>query len=315
MNGHSSLMTNHDVAIVGEIYIDHIFTGFDRWPQPGEEAFATHYTREVGGGAAITACALGRLGRSVNLIGVIGADDAGWIEDRLRGFNVATAGLERVDGSTGVTVSISMQGERSFFSHVGENKKLRAVLQSAAVLATLRQSRHVHFAMPLDRETALQVLPVLRASGCTISLDVGFHPQWLQALPNIDTCRAVDYFLPNEKETNLVCGGEGVDYLTFALQNGLSRPVVKLGRLGAAMIANGIRYEESSPAIPVVDTTGAGDAFNAGFIDAHLDAASPQDCLRRACACGALSTRAAGALSALPGRIDLERVWEQIHGA
>ena len=307
-------MKKHDVAVVGEIYVDHIFTGFDRWPQPGEEAFATHYARDVGGGAAITACALAKLGRSVNLIGVIGTEDAGWMEHRLRAFNVSATGLAKGEGSTGVTLSVSVHDERSFFSHAGENKKLQAALRSNAMLATLGEARHVHFAMPLDREIALQMLPVLRASGCTISLDVGFHPQWLQAPPNLDTCRAVDYFLPNEKEANLICGGEDVDYLTFALHNGFSRPVVKRGRLGAAMIANAIRYDEASPAIPVVDTTGAGDAFDAGFIDAHLDAASPQDCLRRACACGALSTRAAGALSALPGRIDLERMCGLVHG-
>src|SRR5215469_4456521 len=126
-------MKKHDVAVVGEIYVDHVFTGFAGWPRPGEEAFATHYTREVGGGAAITACALARLGRSVNLIGAIGADDASWIEDRLRAFNVSGAGLTKGEGSSGVTLSVSVRDERSFFSHVGENKKLQAALQSDAM--------------------------------------------------------------------------------------------------------------------------------------------------------------------------------------
>jgi len=308
-------MTKHDVAVVGEIFIDHVFTGFDRWPRPGEESYAPCYTREVGGGAAITACALARLGRSVNLIGIIGIDDASWIEDRLKACNVSCGGLTKVDGSTGVTVSVSVHHERSFFSHLGENKKLQAALQSETMFATLCQTRHVHFALPLELDFALRLLPALRANGCTTSLDVGFHPVWLQALPNLDICRAVDYFFPNELEAALLCGGEDVDYLSFAQHKGLSRPVVKRGRLGAAMIADGIRYEATAPSNPVVDTTGAGDAFDAGFIDAHLDAASPQDCLRRACVCGALSTRAAGALSALPERVELDRVCRQHHGA
>jgi len=307
-------MKSHDVAIVGEIFVDHVFTGFDRWPQPGEEVYAPFYTSEVGGGAAITACALARLDRSVNLLGVIGADDARWIEDRLRAFNVSPSALTKADGSTGVTVSVSVHGDRSFFSHLGANKKLQTALQSEGMFATLRQARHVHFALPLDYDFALRLLPALRASGCTTSLDVGFHPNWLQAFQNLDICRAVDYFFPNELEAALLCGGEDVDYLTFAQHKGLPRPIVKRGRLGAAMIADGVRHEASTPPNPVVDTTGAGDVFDAGFIDAHLDAASPQDCLRRACVCGALSTRAAGALSALPGRVELDRMCRQYHG-
>ena len=307
-------MKTRDVAVVGEIYIDHIFTGFDRWPQPGEEAYARHYTREVGGGAAITACALAKLGRSVDLVGIIGASDAGWMGDRLRAFGVSDQGLVKSDDSTGVTVAVSIHEERSFFSHVGANKRLQTMLRTEAMLAVLCNARHVHFALPLERELGLRLLSALRAEGCSTSLDVGFHPEWLQALPNLDICRAVDYFLPNEKEATLFCGAEDVDYLTFARQKGLLRPVVKRGRSGAAMIADGARYEASPPSVSVIDTTGAGDVFDAGFIDAHLDAASPQDCLRRACACGALSTRAAGALSALPERAELERISGQNHG-
>jgi len=308
-------MKKHDVSVVGEIYADHIFTGFERWPQPGEEVYAPQYTREVGGGAAITACALAKLGRSVDLVGIIGANDTAWMGDRLRAFGVSDDGLVKTDGNTGITVSVSIREERSFFSHAGINKKLQMMLGSEAMLAALCQARHVHFALPLEREIALRLLPVLRERGCTTSLDIGFHPEWLRAPPNLDIWRAVDYFFPNEKEAALICGGEGMDYLTFAAQRGVSRPVLKRGQFGAAMIADGIRYQAPSPHISVVDTTGAGDVFDAGFIDAHLDAASPQDCLRRACACGALSTRAAGALSALPDRVELKRMCERSHGA
>ena len=305
----------HDVAVVGEIYVDHIFTGFDRWPQPGEEVYAPRYAREVGGGAAITACALAKLGRSVDLVGVIGAGDSAWIGDRLQTFGVSQDGLVKSEGATGATVSVSIHEERSFFSHAGVNKELQIMLGSEAMLVTLSRARHVHFALPLEREIALRLLPVLRERGCTTSLDVGFHPEWLQASPNQDICRAVDYFFPNEKEAALLCEKESVDYLTYARRMGLAQPVVKRGRSGAAMIANGIRLEASAPSISVIDTTGAGDAFDAGFIDALLDGVSPQDCLRRACACGALSTRAAGALSALPERRELERIFGQNHGA
>ena len=85
----------------------------------------------------------------------------------------------------------------------------------------------------------------------------------------------------------MLCGGGAADYLAFAQKSGLSAAaVIKLGSHGAAMQVNGTTYKVSSPVVDVVDTTGAGDAFNAGFIDALLDEAAPEDCLRRACICG-----------------------------
>lgn len=308
-------MKKYDVAVVGEIYIDHILTGFSNWPKPGEEVFTRQYAREIGGGAVNTACALARLGRVVRLFGVIGVADAGWFESRLGAFNVPGDTLEKVEGNTGVTVSVSMHDDRSFFTYIGENEKLTPLLWSKATLASLRNARHVHFALPLSRELAQHLLPALRAAGCTTSLDVGFQAEWLCSAPNRETCRSVDYLFPNEKEASLLSGTDAAGYLSFARQEGFRHPLVKLGSRGAALLADGIPYEVPSPPVEVVDTTGAGDAFDAGFIDGVLDATSRENCLKRACICGALSTRAAGALSALPQREELQLVYGQNHAS
>src|SRR5580704_1406470 len=98
-------MKQHDIAVVGEIYIDHILTGFAKWPQPGEEVFTNEYLQEVGGGAAITACALARLGRSVSLTGAVGVKDLSWLECRLSSFGVSSTELSSSEGRTGVTIS------------------------------------------------------------------------------------------------------------------------------------------------------------------------------------------------------------------
>ena len=306
-------MSQYDVAVVGEIYIDHIFTGFTAWPQPGEEAFARHYHREIGGGAANTACALGRLGRAVNLIGAIGASDAEWFEERLLEFGVSSHGILRTNGSTGVTASVSLLNDRSFFTYVGENHRLMDILRSDPILDSLQSARHVHFALPLDHGLAQALLPVLRAAGITTSLDVGFQPVWYSSSATLDTCRATDYFLPNEREALLLSGGGASNYLAFAEQNGLRAPLIKLGSRGAAMKVKGRMYEVASPIVDVIDTTGAGDAFDAGFIDALLDDADPVDCLRRACICGGLSTRLAGALQGLPLREEIGDIYEQTY--
>ena len=306
-------VTQYDVAVVGEIYIDHIFTGFAAWPQPGEEAFARNYYREIGGGAANTACALGRLGRSVNLIGVIGESDAAWFEQRLQEFGVSTENLRRTPGNTGVTASVSMVDDRSFFTYVGENARLAGVLNSEDVLDALKLARHVHFALPLSSGLAQALLPALRAAGRTTSLDVGFQRSWLSDKTNLETCRITDYFLPNEREALMLLGRTGEDYLAFAQLNGFETPVIKLGPSGAAMQVRGVAYRVSSPIVDVVDTTGAGDAFDAGFIDALLDGAGPEECLRRGCICGGLSTRQSGALRALPRREEISDIYEQTY--
>jgi sugar/nucleoside kinase (ribokinase family) len=308
-------MKPYDVTVVGEIYIDHIFTGFASWPQPGEEVFTNEYLREIGGGAANTACGLARLGRSVQLLGAIGAEDASWFLSRLEEFGVRSERLTLCEERTGVTMSVSTAEDRSFFTYFGANHKLPKLLREDTILDQMKQSRHVHFALPLDPHTAIYVLPELRSAGCTTSLDVGFQPKWLGDPESLVACRSTDYFLPNEREASILSGGDAADYFDYVEGAGLPRGILKLGPRGAAMSTGGRRYSVPSPDVTVVDTTGAGDAFDAGFIDALLEGAGPEDCLRRACICGGLSTRMAGALSGLPLKEQIGRLYEQTYAS
>ena len=296
-----------DVVTVGEIYIDHVFSGLLNWPSPGEEVFTPNYLRELGGGAAITACGLGLLGRKTAIFGVVGEVEEAWIKKRLAEFNVETAGLRRVRGSSGVTVSVSVIGERSFYSYAGSNAQLGDYLASGELIEQLTQAAHVHFAVPLARRFAEAVLPELKRAGCTVSLDVGWQPEWYLQQENLQTCREIDYFLPNRKEAEYLTGKERPEDVLLGLEElGFTHVVVKLGAEGAAIRVDGEMLRAPSPEIHVVDTTGAGDAFDAGLIDAILDGAKAEEMLKRAAACGALSTRAAGALNGLPNRTELE---------
>jgi sugar/nucleoside kinase (ribokinase family) len=192
-----------DVIVVGEVYVDHVMTGFATWPRPGEEVITDNYTREIGGGAAITACGLARLDRSVQLLAVIGASDGAWVEQRLKQFGVSLGGLRKVEGWTGITLSVSTREDRSFFTHIGANAHLERELRRRDTLTTLTQARHVHFAMPLPRTVGDRLLPLLRGAGTTVSLDVGFRPEWFDDPVNRALCQSVDYLLPNEKEAAL----------------------------------------------------------------------------------------------------------------
>lgn len=299
-------MTTIDVAVVGEIYVDHVFSGFTRWPQPGEEVTTDAYVRAMGGGAAATACGLARLGRSVALVGLVGADDVAWFRDGLAHYGVLADGLYVGKGATGTTISVSTAQDRSFFTHVGVNTQVGA-LAAGDGLAILTLARHVHFAMPLPRAVADTVLPVLAAAGITTSLDMGYQPEWLADPVNMPTLAAIDHLMPNEKEAELLCGStDPADWFDRADALGLRHPMLKLGARGAAAREGGVTVAVAPPAVVAVDATGAGDAFDAGFIDALLDGADAASRLRRGCITGALSTRKPGALAAIP---DARELW------
>jgi sugar/nucleoside kinase (ribokinase family) len=309
-------MKRYDVAVVGEIYEDHVFTGFHAWPKPGEEVFTSEYIREVGGGGAITACSLAKLGRKVCLVGTVGAEDRPWIDRRLSNFGVLIDGLVSGSGRSGVTVSLSVIEDRSFFTYIGENSRLEAQLARDQVVEMLLASRHVHLAMPITAPVAQQLVPRLHAADCTISLDVGHHAEWLRDDANHSTRAKVDYFLPNQREAELLSGNSDIaSYLDLTRRLGWHTAVVKLGRHGAAMRQEEHTWTVESPDVKVIDTTGAGDAFDAGFIDALLDRVTAEECLRRACVCGSMSTRAAGALTGLPSKKELQEFYEQSYSA
>ena len=118
--------------------------------------------------------------------------------------------------------------------------------------------------------------------------------------------------MPNAREA-AVLSGSAEQYIAQCRTLGLRNALVKLGREGAVMLRDGVEYRTGSPDVTVVDTTGAGDVFDAGLIDALLDNRPPEELLRQACACGALSTRAPGALRALPSREDVAAILEEIH--
>ncbi|MGB7264122.1 MAG: carbohydrate kinase family protein [Terracidiphilus sp.] len=307
-------MKKYDIAVVGEIYVDHVLTGFVKWPKPGEEVFTNAYVKELGGGAAITACALARLGRSVSLIGVVGTNEMTWVEQRLSYFGVSSAGLRRGGGSTGVTVSVSSKVDRSYFTYVGENVRLEEQLAGDSIVEQLAEARHVHIAMPITASLADRLISRLGSRQCTTSLDVGHQEAWLHNPDNLKTCSMVNYLLPNEREAMMISAGNAKAYLDFTRSHHWPSGVVKMGASGAMMRAESGTLCMRSPKVDTIDTTGAGDAFDAGFIDGLLDDEVGEECLRRGCICGALSTRVAGALRGLPTRDELRRCYKETYG-
>jgi ribokinase len=307
------MMTRFNIAIAGEIYVDHIFTGFDHIPLLGEEVFAEQYRREAGGGTVNTACALARLGHDTSVFGVFGENAETWLRSRLKSFGVDTQWACSSELPNGLTISMSTRSDRSFLTYAGANAILKEYMALPETIAALSQAQHVHFAMPLEVELAQFILPALRSAGCTLSIDSGWRKEWLINPVSLDVLRMVDLFLPNESEAQLLTGYKNAEQVLRACADlGLRHTVIKLGPRGGATLQDDRLVATVPPDVQVVDTTGAGDAFDAGFIDAWLSGADIEEQLRRACICGSLSTRAHGALSALPSREEMLSVIQPI---
>jgi sugar/nucleoside kinase (ribokinase family) len=301
-----------DVVLTGELFIDEILSGFQALPKLGEEAFARRFHREVGGGAAITACGLAKLGMRVAVLGAVGRSDGQWILNRLSDCGVDVTGVEQHDEPTGLTVSVSTREDRAFFSYYGANKWLPQILRKPETLATMSAAQLIHFACAPDPELDGPLLASLRRRHCRISIDVQSHMSWLTQADSFAILRQCDVFFPNEREAEWISGESGVTRILRALRDkGLRGVGLKLGGKGAALLWR--RREILRDAFPAdtVDTTGAGDCFNAGFLYAWLRGEKPERCLDIANICGALSTRSLGGIKSFPSVQELEQVEQE----
>lgn len=299
-----------DVLVVGDLFLDLIMTGFGDLPRPGEEAFATGFGREVGGGAAITAAGLAKLGMKVGVLGFVGEEDGEWIIRRLRnlGLNVSTIFQSRHE-PTAITVSISGKSERSFLTYMGANRELHSFFRSEECNHRFLGAKHIHFACAPDSTVFRHLLINLGSNGVTSSVDVGWHPDWLADSSSINALREASIFFPNEREAQQITGKSSpVEMLDEFRKKEFNTVALKLGMGGALLLEGEEIFSEASVKMDVADTTGAGDSFDAGFLFARLQEMDSQTCLRAGVACGSLSTRALGGIQGFPTLHELETI-------
>ncbi|HNQ93437.1 MAG TPA: sugar kinase [Anaerolineales bacterium] len=291
-----------DILIAGEINPDLILAG-DVIPEFGQvEKLVDSAALTIGSSSAIFACGAARLGLKVAFIGVCGDDVFGrFMLDEMSKRNVDVSHvIVRKDGQTGLSVILNQQSDRAILTHSG----LIAELQASDIADDLlRQARHLHVASYFLQTKLQPDLPNLfrraRSFGLITSLDTNYDPseKWI----GFDELLAVtNIFLPNEAEAKSLTGAENVDEAANRLQSRVEAFVIKLGKDGALGISKSGRVRMNSIPVNVVDTVGAGDSFDAGFIYGYLNDWSLEKTLRLACVCGALSTQQAGGTNGQP---------------
>jgi sugar/nucleoside kinase (ribokinase family) len=274
----------------GEAFEDLIFVGLDRIPGPGEEVKTDTFEATVGGGAVITAVAAARLGMKVDLLSALGPAGV----KRLRKERVRITNLIRPGEAHAITAALSTTEDRAFVTFNGVNAKLEARL-SRAIPKTV--ASHVHLCF-YPHNTALwtTIVSRLRKKGITTSWDFGWNEPLSGDRGLIDLIDALDFVFVNELEARLYTGEAT---LTGALTHWRQRKaivIVKQGESGAMWLAPDRDLHFPAPRVKVVDTTGAGDAFNAGFLVAWMRGKSPVECLAAGNKVGAASTQRAGGL-------------------
>lgn len=291
-----------DILVAGEINPDLILTGDVKPEFDQVEKLVTSAALTVGSSSAIFACGAARLGLRVAFIGVCGDDVFGRFmlaEMQKRNVNVDHV-IIRAAGQTGLSVILNREADRAILTHPG----LIADLQASDIAdSLLAQTRHLHVASYFLQTKLQPDLPGLfrraHSLGLTTSLDTNYDPseQWL-GFDELLTFTNV--FLPNEAEAKSLTGAENADEAATRLQSKVEALAVKLGKDGALGIFESQRVQVKSIPVKVVDTVGAGDSFDAGFIFGYLNNWEMEKSLRLACVCGALSTQRAGGTEGQP---------------
>lgn len=292
------------IVVAGEMNVDLILTGIDGAPAFGTEMLARGASQVPGSSSMICAMGLARLGDTVRFIGRAGDDERGrYCEAALREAGIDTAAvIMDADQETGLTVALSGAHDRALVTYPGAIAALHAsdVPDAALVGAT-----HLHVSSYFLQTNLQGSIAALfgraRATGLSVSLDPGFDPNGTWDAGLLEVLPLVDVFLPNAVEARALAGTDDVEAALHRLASLGPAVVIKHGREGCLTLHDGAVLRVPTFRVDAIDTTGAGDNFNAGFLHAWLRGQPMGTCLRWAAACGALSTRALGGTPAQAG--------------
>ena len=300
------MMISHTrIVVVGSINFD-LVARTPRIPRAGETVSGLGFQTFFGGKGANQAVAAARLGASVSLMGQLGDDAfAQQLRTGLQDSGVDTDAVGEVPGPSGVAlISADEEGENSIIVVAGANGHLTpAVLDQHQEL--IRGAAIVLTQLEIPIETVLHLAELTTQHVVPLVLD----PAPARALPD-SLLRSVDWLTPNETETSALLETEFVqpaEAATALLERGARNVILKLGARGCYVATgDGRRHHVSGCKVSAVDTTGAGDAFNAAFAVAISRGQDPFSSASWATAVAALSVTRPGAQGSMPSQEEVE---------
>ena len=275
-------MTRFDVVGFGALNVDKLFK-VSRIAHAEEENFIKTYSEACGGSAANTMVGLARLGRKVGFIGKVGLEKEGnmLIEDFVK-EGVDTQGIIRAKyGESGTVMGfVDEQGQRALYINSGTNDSLASEELKKNYASDAQFLHLTSFVGEKSFQTQKELLEVLPKS-----VKVSFDPGVLYAQKGLDKLepfiKKTRVLIPNALELELITGEkdprEGADLL---IKKGVQIVAVKLSSNGCYITDGNQQHQIEAFKVPVVDTTGAGDAFCAGFLYGLLNKKSLLECGR-----------------------------------
>ena len=286
---------------VGLLVADHLCEPIARLPKAGELVLSDRLQLNIGGCASNAAMDLARVGVRVGVVGCVGDDIFGqFVVDTLNSGGVETSSIKRLTGiGTSGTLIVNVAGEdRRFIHAIGANGRLTA---ADVPLDRVRQAKVLYvggyFVTPaLEQEALAELFRQARRAGVTTVLDVvlpGPGDYW-PGLARLLT--ETDVFLPNDDEAKIITGLDDPrrQALKF-LDAGVRTVVITCGGEGTVLVGEGLRVQTGAHRVQYVGGTGAGDAFDAGYIAGLLAGADPLESLAWGSALGASCVRSISA--------------------
>lgn len=308
-------MKKWDVYVYGDVNIDVVVPGVERLPDPGSEVDVPVMETFVGGGAALFALGLAKLGLKPVFQGSVGKDMYGeYIRSLFVQLGVDDCLLLNSDSKkTGISISFTNEKDRCFLTYRGTNEGLSL---KHLDLNQLPGAKHVHvtgYEGATNHAEYLDMLTKIHAMGdVTVSFDVGWDMTgvWYEGI--YELLPMIDVLFMNETECMHYTRCDDVETGARKLAEKAGMAVIKLGKTGAMAIRDGEKYFAPAYKVTAVDTTGAGDSFNAGFVYGFLQGLPMEECLKCGNGCGALSVTKLGGNTGFPFRNELEK-WISDH--
>ena len=303
-------MGKYDVLVIGDINPDIIITGLKKYPGPGEEILVDDLNIAPGGGAAISSLALAKLGLNIAIYGCIGKDlFSKMLLDNLVEVGVDITNVTILDDTkAGTSIVLTDEKDRSFITYRGALDKLDLYSISDEVLGNCDFCfLHNYDHNKIDEYLNLAIR--LNKLGKKIIFDVGYDESEEWDPKVFELLTKVDLFIPDELEALCFSGKKTISEALSQLSTFCPKVVIKAGNKGAFALKNGSVINVPCFPTTVIDSTGAGDSFDAGFIYGMVKGYSLDNSLKLANYIGSLSVSAIGGSNGIP---DTKEIWEKI---
>ena len=309
-------MTSKKLIVVGELNVDLILNNIHGFPRIGAEIVANTMDFTLGSSSAILASNISALGVDTSFCGMVGDDQFGeFVVEKLQLQKVSTNFIRKSSNSkTGVTVVMSYDQDRANVTYCGAMNDLKI---DDIPWESLNDFHHLHlssyFLQKGIKEDINTIFKKAKDAGLSTSLDLQYDPEETWEFDYESCLPFVDIFFPNEDEIHALTGEKNLEMAIDKLRPYCNIIALKLGKKGSRLIKEGVDIE-AAPFLnkDYKDAIGAGDSFNAGFIQKFLAGASLEECLQNGNLMGSLNTTCAGGTAAFSSRKHIENQIQKI---